>query len=144
MNIIGVILGLLLGIFLICLALANLIDGIWRLASTIWVRRRLALAVTTVMSVAIMFVLKISAPSLDIGALLVSALLTVPLPASYAAARLAFRFDDAERKGNAMALREELAERYREDTDPSSSFWLDYVFDAERAERRTSYQPPPL
>ena len=144
MSVIGAILGLILGIVLICLVLANLIDGIWRLASTIWVRRRLALAVVTVMSAAIMFTLTILVPSLDIGALLVSAMLTVPLPASYVVARLAFRLDGAERKSSAMALRTELAERFREDTDPPSSFWLDYVFDAERAERRKSSQPPPL
>ena len=83
MSVIGAILGLILGIVLICLVLANLIDGIWRLASTIWVRRRLALAVVTVMSAAIMFTLTILVPSLDIGALLVSAMLTVPLPSSH-------------------------------------------------------------
>lgn len=144
MNVIGLILGLILGTVLVCLALANLIDGIWRLTSTVWVRRRLSLAVTTGMSAAIILGLKLFAPSLDIGALLVCAILTVPWPASYLVARLAFHFDEPERKTIAVALREELAERYREHKDPSSSFWLDYVFDAERAKRQKSYQPPPL
>lgn len=144
MSVIGALLGLILGIGLICLVLANLIDGIWRVASTIWVRRRLAITVVTVMSAAIMFILNILAPSLDFGALLVSAMLMVPLPASYVVARLAFHLDGAERKSSAMSLRKELAERYREETGPPPSFWLDYVFDAERAERRKSYQPPPL
>lgn len=144
MTIIYYALAIAFGIILLSLVVVNIVDGVWRLASTIWVRRWLALLVTGLLAAIVQSGLHLAAPSLDFNTLAIATILTVPYPAAYITGRIAFLSDNEKTRQLGFAIRRELAERYTDGFEPSSSFWLDYVFDAEFGRRRERYQPPPL
>lgn len=140
----GFILGTTLGVGILGLIVLNLIDGIWRLASTIWVRKSLALVVTGILLGATLLAAQLAALSLDFVTSILAAVATIPWPAAYISSRIAFIIDSKDTKQLALVIREELDERYAEKPASPSSFWLDYIFDAEFGRRRERYQPPPL
>lgn len=143
----GQALGLVIAVVLSPLALwplLGIVQDIWQIPMLVRLRPRVA-APTVAAIVLLIFVLStwMFGPAHVAGRLLLSATLGAR-PALWLTRVIVWRSSDRPQREEAAVIRNELASRLREPRVDAARSWPTYVFDLERARRRSEYEPPPI